>query len=320
MVSVIVLTGFLGSGKTSLLNRLMATRPASRGKLAIIVNEFGAVGIDGSLLPSDMSRQIELPGGCICCELNEDLDRTITELLEAEPEIETIVVETTGIAEPLPITWTLQRPPLSERVRLAAVVTVVDAIEHARSRDRAPAVDNQVEYGDLLVISKLDVLGASEPPEALLALLRARNPDAPILAAAPERLPGLLWQALEDPRPAMPRPGPNAHQTGHGHYGHGFDAVVVEIENLLDFEELEEALEELPDNYLRIKGIARVIDRSTGSDAPHLVAFHRVGARVSREPVTAAGTMRAVALGPGVERAALAACIEAAVIPCDSRK
>jgi G3E family GTPase len=316
MVSIIVLTGFLGSGKTSLLNRLMATRPASRGKLAIIVNEFGAVGIDGSLLPADMSRQVELPGGCICCELNEDLDRTITELLDREPEVETIVVETTGIAEPLPITWTLARPPLSERVRLAAVVTVVDALEHARNRERAPAVDNQVEYGDLLVVSKLDVLGAAEPPEALVALLRERNPDAPILAAAPEQLPALLWQALEDPR-AVARPPDTGHAHGHAH---GFEVVSVEIRNLLDFEELEEALEELPDNYVRIKGIARVVDRTTGSDQPQVMAFHRVGTRVSREPVAADGPMRAVALGPGVDPAALAACIEAAVIPCDSRR
>lgn len=316
MVSVIVLTGFLGSGKTSLLNRLMATRPASRGKLAIIVNEFGAVGIDGSLLPADMSRQVELPGGCICCELNEDLDRTITDLLDSEPEVETIVVETTGIAEPLPITWTLGRPPLSDRVRLAAVVTVVDALEHARNRERAPAVDNQVEYGDLLVVSKLDLLGAAEPPEDLVADLRERNPDAPILAAAPERLPALLWQALEDPR-AVARPPDPGHAHGHTH---GFEVVSVEIENLLDFEELEEALEELPDNYVRIKGIARVVDRTTGSDQPQVMAFHRVGTRVSREPVAFEGPMRAVALGPGVTPGALAACIEAAVIPCDSRR
>src|SRR5688572_14407576 len=120
MVPVVVLTGFLGSGKTTLLNRLLDTRPPDDGRLAVIVNELGAVGIDADLLPADMARQVELPGGCICCVLNEDLERTLCDLVDGGPPLSTIVIETTGIAEPLPISWTLAGESLATRVRLAA--------------------------------------------------------------------------------------------------------------------------------------------------------------------------------------------------------
>src|SRR4051812_20387187 len=102
-VTTLVLTGFLGAGKTTLLNRLIAARAAGpvSGKLAIIVNELGAVGVDGDLLPRGAPRQVELPGGCVCCVLADDLDRTVLEILANNPDVDTLVLETTGVAEPL---------------------------------------------------------------------------------------------------------------------------------------------------------------------------------------------------------------------------
>ncbi len=318
MVPVVLLTGFLGSGKTTLLNRLLQARPPSPGKLAIVVNELGAIGLDQDLLPDDMSRQVELSGGCICCALDENLENTLVALLGSEPALDWIVIETTGIAEPLPISWTLAGETLASRVRLAAVVTVVDAVEHESHRPISPSVDAQVEHADILLVSKLDRVGG-RLPEELARSLRRHNPAAPILAEPPERAAAALWQALDDPaleQVERPSPGASPHSHAHGEPHTELRAVVLEIEDTLDFEELTAQLEQLPPSFVRIKGIARAVDASTGSSEPRLIAFHRVGARVSAEPVPKRENVRTrmVAIGIDPDAGRLAACLRAAVI------
>jgi G3E family GTPase len=331
-IPVLVLTGFLGSGKTTLLNRLMQARPASRGKLAIVVNELGEVGIDGDLLPKGMTRQVELPGGCICCVLNEELDTTVIELLDGTPDIDMIVIETTGIAEPMPICWSLEREPLSGRVRLIAVLTVVDVTNFEQSRGLTPGVDAQIEYADILAASKTDLLAEGNTPEGLLTTLRALNPDAPLITGPADEMVALLWRLVTDPEPlptSAARRAAGSHDHDHlaGEHAnegtilssvHGFETIWLPIEGVLDFEELSAQLEELPGNWVRIKGIAPVIDRSTGDAATRWVAFHRVGTRVSCEPLVAPASPRVVALGKQLDRTRLAACLDASVIPSDS--
>lgn len=321
-VPVLVLTGFLGSGKTTLLNRLMRSRPPARGKMAIVVNELGEVGIDGDLLPQGMTRQVELPGGCICCVLNEELDTTLFELLAGTPDLELIVIETTGVAEPMPICWSLEREPLSERVRLAAVLTVIDVTNFEQSRGLTPGVDAQVEYADVLVLSKTDLL---EPLESTMRELRELNPGAPVVTGTPDEVVTVLWRFLTDPElpasPATRRAAPE-HEHHHEDGGalrsvHGFETVWLPIAGTLDLEELSAQLEELPANWVRIKGIAHVVDERTGSAAPHWVAFHRVGTRVSWEPLPGAAPPRVVALGNDLDRTRLAACLDASVIPSE---
>ena len=213
MVPVIVLTGFLGSGKTTLLNRLFRDRPPARGRFAIVVNELGSVGIDADLLPAEATRQVELPGGCICCQLVGEIETTLRELIASAPDLETIIIETTGIADPLPISWTLASEPLNELVRLAAVVTVVDPFHHEQSRSESPSVDAQVRYADLLAVSKLDQTDLSD---ALVASLRERNDTAPILSEPPARMAAALWTYLEDPPAATMANG----AASHGHPPH----------------------------------------------------------------------------------------------------
>ena len=109
-VPLVVLTGFLGSGKTTLVNHILARR-AARGetdKLGIVVNELGAVGIDGALMGGQGVRQVELPGGCVCCVLGDELDTTLIEMVDANP-LSAILLETTGVAEPLPIARAVRR-------------------------------------------------------------------------------------------------------------------------------------------------------------------------------------------------------------------
>lgn len=307
MVEVIVLTGFLGAGKTTLLNRMIAARALGRslgvaGKLALVVNELGEVGVDGALLPADLTRQVELPGGCICCVLNEDLDRTIVELLDRSPEIATIVIETTGVAEPLPIAWTFLREPLSARVRLTAVVTLVDATGFVAQRSLSPAVDAQVAYADVVVLTKTDLASAAEVGKTREAVA-ALAPRAPVIAGTAEEIVQWLAEALADPEPV---PGKPEISPGRGH---GIDSVWVPVDGPVDVEELCDALAELPPQYVRVKGIVPV----EGGWA----VVHRVGLRVSSEPLERAPADRRgriVALGPGVAREPLAGCVDRAVV------
>jgi G3E family GTPase len=321
VIPVVVLTGFLGSGKTTLLNRWLALgggRAPGGGRLALVVNELGAIGIDGDLLPAGMTRQVELPGGCICCQLDEDLARTLSELADDERDVELVVIETTGVADPLPIGWTLARPPLDRKVRLEAVVTVVDATLHLEHRAISPAVDAQVDGADLVAVSKLDLAGgaAAGPVRTLLAHLAERNRDAPILTGPGDEIAAELWSLLADPPLDGARVGRTASEPHHRHGDHGdLAAIALPIEGTLDFEELTAELEALPPSVVRIKGIARVVDRTTGSDEPRQVVFHRVGARVSAEPL--AGDLREhriVAIGQAVDAEQLARCLRAAML------
>tara|TARA_R110002096_G_scaffold16898_12_gene58128 strand:+ start:72392 stop:73357 length:966 start_codon:yes stop_codon:yes gene_type:complete len=320
MVPILLLTGFLGSGKTTLLNRLLEERPTtgelaeSAGKLALVVNEFGDIGIDGDLLPDAMTRQIEIKGGCICCRLDGDLEKTLLELLDGQPDLSAIVIETTGIAEPLPISWTLAQGELANRVRLAAVITVVDALEHENHRPMSPSVDYQVEYADVLVITKLDIAG-EEQVAAIKSILRETNQVAPVLAGNTTDLVSQLWQTLDDPtETSRSLEAAKTRTDGVSHAGHHFQSVSLPIEDTLDFELLSEELENLAPGYIRIKGIARVVDGTSGSDEARMIVFHRVGARVSAEPAKDDLGCRLVAIGTDIDAAELKACIDASVL------
>ena len=347
-VPLVILTGFLGSGKTTLLNRLLGRRaeraraggePRERGKLAVIVNELGEVGIDGALLggrEGELARQIELPGGCVCCVLGDDLERALVELVDGNPALGAIVLETTGVAEPLPIAWAAQRAPADERVRLAAVVTLVDATNLRASRAISPAVDAQVAYADVVLVTKAELAGESEVAR-VLAEVRTLAPRALVWIRGTDEHAAWLEAVLEDPD--LTHASPTGRDHGHVHpsgqaqdsdhdcrhaehsieqSAHGIDSVWVPVERVVDLEELEDQLAALPSNYVRIKGIVRAIDGRVDAGAPaRWIAVHRVGLRVSSEPIEAPAVADleqpcVVALGPAVKSSALAACVDAA--------
>ncbi len=334
-VPLVVVTGFLGSGKTTLLNRLLARRSDrnASGKLGVIVNELGQIGIDGALLGGASARQIELPGGCVCCVLGDELDATLIELVDQNPGLEAIVLETTGVAEPLPIAWAVAREPVARRIRLAAVVTLIDATNFLPSRSISTSVDAQVAYADVLLVTKAD-LGVSAEAERAEAVARGLAPKALVRRATVDEHAAWLEALLADPELAphlvdrdsrhdgAVLPQPNGEVSAHVHSddcrhldspgAHGIDSVWVLASDPLDLEELEDQLAELPANYVRIKGIVRA---RTNGDAVRWFAVHRVGPRVSSEPVDPGELEqgRIVALGPAVKSGDLARCVAIAV-------
>ena len=316
-VPLVVVTGFLGAGKTTLVNALLAARAArgATGRIAVIVNELGAVGIDGALLGGESTRQVELPGGCVCCVLGPELDQTLLDVIATNPQLEAIVLETTGVAEPLPIAWAIQREPVASQVRLAAVVTLVDAGNFRESRGVTVSVEAQVAYADVLLVTKSAIAGEAAT-QATIEAARALAPEALVRVGTTADHVTWLEQVLADPSLEAPARTGDVHQHDDDcrdadTHAHGVDSVAVELAGDVDPEELEDQLAALPSNYVRIKGIVR------GADG-RWTAIHRVGLRVSAEPFTGnpapgIGTHgRLVALGHHVSREKLAKTLEEA--------
>lgn len=305
-VPLVLVTGFLGSGKTTLINAVLARRAAAHrsDKLGVIVNELGAIDIDGALLGGETQRQITLPGGCVCCVMGDDLERTLLELVDSS-ELSAIILETTGVAEPLPIAWAASKPPVSDRIRLAMVVTLVDATVFRSSRSVSGAVDAQVAYADVLLVTKSEL---SAETERVVAELRELAPRALIRVATTGEHATWLEDTLADP-PLERAVTPHVHDE-HCTHDHGIVTASIEFDDELDLEELEDQLGELPASIVRVKGIVRGVDDRAGRTEGWF-AVHRVGLRVSSEPIPAPGFAqgRLVALGTEVDPAMLRACV-----------
>ena len=155
---VTLVTGFLGSGKTTLVNHILSNRAGVRA--AVLVNELGEVGIDNDLIITADDGMIELTNGCICCSTNSDLVDSIVRVLGGAKPVDHIIVETTGVADPLPVAHTFQRPEFRDALRLDAIVAVADAEQFSLDLFDGIAARNQLRYADAILLNKCDRVGA----------------------------------------------------------------------------------------------------------------------------------------------------------------
>ncbi|MBW4623352.1 MAG: GTP-binding protein [Cyanosarcina radialis HA8281-LM2] len=167
---VTIITGFLGSGKTTLLNHILKNQEGV--KTAVLVNEFGEVGIDNELIVTTGEDMVELSNGCICCTINNDLVNAVYKVLEREDKVDYLVVETTGIADPLPVALTFLGTELRDMTRLDSIITLVDAENFSIDLFNSQAAQSQIAYGDIILLNKTDLVD-----EADLDLLEVRLRD-----------------------------------------------------------------------------------------------------------------------------------------------
>ncbi len=175
-IPVTLLTGFLGAGKTTLLNRLL--RQPEMAQTAVLINEFGEIGLDHLLVERLDEDAVLLAAGCLCCTIRGDLSRALRDLAQRPQPIARVVIETTGLADPAPILQTLMGDPLLLRdYQLDGVVTLVDAVHGMATLDEQPEALRQAAVADRIVITKTDLAD----PAPLRARLAALNPMAPAL-------------------------------------------------------------------------------------------------------------------------------------------
>jgi G3E family GTPase len=175
-IPVTVLTGYLGAGKTTLLNRILSENHGKR--YAVIVNEFGEIGIDNDLIIGADEEVFEMNNGCVCCTVRGDLVRIIDGLMKRKGKFDAIILETTGLADPAPVAQTFfVDEDVREKTALDAVVTVADAKWLSDRLKDAPEAKNQIAFADVIVLNKTDLVSKAELAE-VEARIRAINPYA----------------------------------------------------------------------------------------------------------------------------------------------
>ena len=218
-----LLFGFLGSGKTTLLRRILGERAGER-KMAVIVNEFGDVGVDGEVIAGSSVNLVELTSGCLCCTLRGSLMSAVEELRE-KAAVEQIVVEATGVASPGDMLEDLNESRIARELDVGPLVTVVDAPKFTRLRQMlGEFYEEQVENADVLVLNKIDLATPGELDEAKAAV-REINPDAALLFAEQGDTDlALLLDGPESELLAQMKAEAEGHPHHHGHdEGHGHD-------------------------------------------------------------------------------------------------
>jgi G3E family GTPase len=274
-IPVTVLTGYLGAGKTTLLNRLLAD-PATR-RFAVIVNEFGDIGIDGALIETGGEELIELSSGCICCVVRGDLIRSMRKLLAERPDLAGILIETTGLANPSPVIQTMVIDQvIGAQCRLDSVLCMVDAVHIFDQLAAGPDPADQIAFSDHIVLNKTG--DATVDIAVIEARIRALNPLAPITRANRAEVPAAqvlgrhsfdLDRVEAQLRDADDDDG---HDHGHDHHhvhdthGHidrsGITSVSLSSDVPMDMARLEDWMQNLLQrrgtDLLRTKGVLSI--------------------------------------------------------------
>jgi G3E family GTPase len=262
---VTIITGFLGSGKTTLLNQILGNRQDL--KIAVLVNEFGDINIDSQLLVSIDEDMMELSNGCICCTINDGLVDAVYRVLERDDRIDHMVIETTGVADPLPIILTFLGTDLRDLTQLDSVVTMVDAEAFTPEHFESEAAFKQINYADVTILNKVDLANPAQIQD-LETYIRNVKSGSRILHSEYGKvpLPLILDVGYNDANAYanLIEPPKAAHDHGrHGHEHHshhlendGFGTIAFESDRPFDLKKFETLLQEtLPREVFRAKGI-----------------------------------------------------------------
>jgi G3E family GTPase len=214
---VTIITGFLGSGKTTLLNHILTNQQGL--KTAVLVNEFGEIGIDNELIVTTGEDMVELNNGCVCCTINNDLVEAVYKVLEREEKVDYLVVETTGLADPLPVALTFLGTELRDMTRLDSIVTVVDCENFSLDLFNSEAAYSQIAYGDIILLNKVDLVDEADV-DALEVRIRDIKAGARILRTTKSQvpLPLILSVGLFESDQYF-----GAEASGHDHADHDHD-------------------------------------------------------------------------------------------------
>ncbi|NEP60717.1 MAG: GTP-binding protein [Symploca sp. SIO2G7] len=279
---VTIITGFLGSGKTTLLNHILSNRQDL--KIAILVNEFGDINIDSQLLVSMDEDMMELSNGCICCTINDGLVDAVYRVLERDEPVDYMVIETTGVADPLPIVITFLGTELRDMTRLDSIITVVDSETFTPDHFDSEAALKQIAYADVTILNKTD-LANPDQIQYLENYIRTVKKDARILHSQhgqvslplildveynnPEAYANLVQEEVEQSQHDHHHHDEHHHHDDHEHHPHehhhhhsahldndGFVSISFESDRPFDVHKFESFLQEqLPQEVFRAKGI-----------------------------------------------------------------
>ncbi len=300
---VTIITGFLGSGKTTLLNHILSNQEGL--KTAVLVNEFGEIGIDNELIISTGEDMVELSNGCICCTINNDLVEAVYKVLERQEKVDYLVVETTGLADPLPVALTFLGTELRDLTRLDSIITVVDAANYSLDLFNSQAAHSQIAYGDVILLNKTDLVDEADL-DALEVKIRDIKEGARILRTTRSQvpLPLILSVGLFESDKYFDAHSDHSHdhhhhdhsdcdhdhghcthdhEHDHAHHSHhlendGFTSISFQTDQPLAIRKFQYFLDnQLPSTVFRAKGILWF------DESPKRHIFHLCGKRFSME-------------------------------------